>query len=56
MRPTECPKCQPYFSEAIQAEARMIGVREGPKAAQAFVDEKLGAFHIEHASVEGAEP
>lgn len=49
MRPTECPECGPYFTFSIQAEARMVLLREGKRAAQAFVDEKLEDVHSEHA-------
>lgn len=48
VRPTECRKCEPFFDEAMQAEALLIGVREGESAARQFVDEKLGVFHEGH--------
>ena len=48
MRPTDCPKCKPYFTPVLQAEARMELVKAGPSAAQALVDEKLEDIHAEH--------
>lgn len=48
MRPTECDRCEPFFTSMIQAEARMILVKAGPSAARAFVDEKLEDVHAEH--------
>jgi hypothetical protein len=48
MRPTDCPKCEPYFTPIMQAEARHMLVTDGPKAVQAWVDEKLEKFHGNH--------
>jgi len=48
MRPTECPKCQQYFTGTLPAEAQMEAVKAGPSAAQALVDERLEDVHASH--------
>ncbi len=48
MRPTDCPRCQQYFTSTLQAEARMELVKSGPSAAQALVDERLEYAHVDH--------
>ncbi len=54
MRPTECPKCEPYFTPMLEAEARIEIVKAGESAAQAMVDEKLEDVHADH-SLEATE-
>ncbi len=51
MRPTECPKCEPYFTGTLVAETRMELVKAGPSGAQALVDEKLEDIHSDHAGI-----
>ena len=51
MRPTDCPRCEPFFSPLLAAEARMELVKRGPSAAKVLVDERLETFHSEHDEV-----
>ena len=48
MRPTECEKCQRYFSTTLEAQTIHVLRTQGESAAQAFADEKLMPYHESH--------
>jgi len=48
VRPTDCPKCEEFFTPILQAEAGMELAKSGARAARVLVDERLEAVHAEH--------
>lgn len=58
MKPTECPVCEAEYllRSPVRAKADELTERVGAKAAAAYVNGRLAAFHEQHAGKQRAAP